>query len=186
MKATEILMQEHELIQDVLNSLERGAQELSTGAEVPAQFFVDAADFIRGFADDTHHKKEEGVLFKAMERYGFSPQAGPVAVMLAEHNEARRFTQGLAESAQKLKRAEKGASGDVVMYALAYVRLLRQHIMKESNILFQMADNVIPRDEQAQIEAGFQKVEREQIGPGVHEKYRALAGKLRGQVARPA
>jgi len=183
MKATEILMQEHTLIQDVLNSLERGAQKLAAGTDVPADFFLDAADFISGFADDAHHRKEEGVLFKAMGRHGFSPDAGPVAVMLAEHDEARRYTRGLAESAQKLKGGDRGASGDVSMYGLSYVRLLRQHIMKEANILFQMADSVIPRDEHAQIEADFEKVEREQIGPGVHEKYAAIADKLREQMA---
>ncbi|MBI2959566.1 MAG: hemerythrin domain-containing protein [Betaproteobacteria bacterium] len=183
MKATEILEQEHALIQEVLNSLERGAQRLAAGEEVPADFFIDAAEFIRGFADGAHHKKEEGVLFKAMGRHGFSPEAGPVAVMLAEHDEARRHTQGLAESAQKLKGGDRGAGGDVSMYAMSYVRLLRQHIMKESGILFQMADSVIPRGEHAGIEAEFAQVERDQIGPAVHEKYQALARKLKGQMA---
>lgn len=183
MKATEILRQEHTLIQEVLNSLERGAQKLAAGTDVPADFFVDAADFIRGFADDTHHKKEEGVLFKTMARHGFPEEGGPLAVMLAEHDEARRFTRGLSEAAAKMSRGEKGAGDDVVMYGLSYVRLLRQHIMKESNILFEMADSVIPKAEHAQIEADFEKVEREQVGPGVHEKYAAIADKLRKQMA---
>jgi hemerythrin-like domain-containing protein len=31
---------------------------------------VDAADFIKGFADGCHHRKEEGVLFQTMTDYG--------------------------------------------------------------------------------------------------------------------
>lgn len=183
MRATEILMQEHLIIQQVLDALEQGAQRLGSGADTPKDFFVDAAEFIRGFADDTHHKKEEGVLFKSLAGHGFSPDAGPVAVMLAEHEQARRFTQALTESAQKLHRDDQGAREDVIMYALSYVKLLRQHIMKENNILFPMADRVVPEDEAARIEADFARVERDEIGPNAHPKYEALARKLRGQMS---
>lgn len=183
MKATEILMQEHLIIQQVLDALEQGAQKLGSDTDTPKDFFVDAADFIRGYADDTHHKKEEGVLFKAMAEHGFSPDAGPLAVMLAEHEQARQFTQALTESAQKLHRGDRSAREDVIMYALSYVRHLRQHIMKENNILFPMADRVMPEDEAARIEADFERVERDEIGLGAHPKYEALARKLRDQMS---
>ena len=183
MKATEILLQEHSLIEGVLDALEQGARKLASGAELPAGFFVDAAEFIRGFADDAHHRKEEGVLFKAMARHGFQEDAGPLAVMLAEHEEARRTTLALAEAAERLRRGEASAREEVIMNAFAYVRLLRQHIMKESNVLFRMADQVIPESEHAAIDAGFAQVEREEIGPAAHAKYAALARKLRDQVA---
>ena len=183
MKAVEILREEHKLIQDVLDSLERGAQRLGSEMKMPADFFVDAADFIRSFADDAHHRKEEGVLFKAMARHGFSEDAGPVAVMLADHNEARRLTQLLSEAAERLAQGDESAREEVIMFALAYVKLLRQHIMKEDHILFQMADRMIPPSEHGAIEAGFEKVERDEIGPGVHEKYRTLARSLKERSA---
>lgn len=183
MKATEILLQEHHLIEGVLDSLEQGAQKLASGADLPADFFVEAVEFLRGFADHAHHRKEEGVLFKAMARHGFQEDAGPLAVMLAEHDEARRYTRALVETAERLQRGDESAREEVIMNALGYVRLLRQHIMKESNILFRMADQVIPQSEHAEIEAGFARVEREEIGPGAHEKYAALAHKLRDQVS---
>jgi len=183
MKATAILREEHRLIQDVLDALERGAKKLAEGAQLPDDFFTNVLDFIRCFADDAHHRKEEGVLFKAMIRHGFSEETGPVAVMLHEHDEARRFTQMLLESTDKLRRGDANAREEVIMYALAYVRLLRQHIMKENNILFDMADRIIPEAEYAQIDAGFETIEREEIGPAVHAKYRALAGELSAQSA---
>jgi hemerythrin-like domain-containing protein len=167
----------------VLDALERGAQRLGSGADTPKDFFLEAAEFIRGFADDTHHRKEEGVLFKALAQYGFSPDAGPVAVMLSEHEEARRYTQALTESAQKLHRGDQGAREDLIMYAMSYVRHLRQHIMKENNVLFPMADRVVPQDEAARIEADFARVERDEIGPGAHPKYEALARKLMDQIS---
>ena len=175
MKAVDILREEHRVIEGVLDALERGAQKLGAGSEMPADFFVDAVDFIRGFADGAHHRKEEGVLFKAMARHGFSEESGPVAMMLFEHGEGRRFTASLGEAAERLRRGDESAREDVITYALAYVRLLRQHIMKENHILFDMADRVIPEAEHGGIEAGFEKVEREELAPGVQQKYRALA-----------
>lgn len=175
----EILREEHALIEDVLDSLERGARRLGNGSTMPAEFFVDAVDFIRGFADDAHHRKEEGVLFKAMARHGFSGESGPVAMMLYEHNEARRFTGSLSEAAERLRRGDEAAREDVITYALAYVRLLRQHIMKENHILFDLAERVIPAAEHGELETGFEKVERDELAPGMHEKYRALASSLR-------
>ena len=44
-------------------------------------------DIIRNFADGLHHAKEENHFFPALEKKGFSPQQGPVAVMLHEHME---------------------------------------------------------------------------------------------------
>ena len=66
MQATEILMQEHEVILRVIGTLEIEAGRLAAGQDVRPGFFLDAADFIKGFADGCHHKKEEGVLFEAM------------------------------------------------------------------------------------------------------------------------
>lgn len=182
MKATEILIQEHNLILGVLDALEQGAQKLGGGIDTPKDFFLDAAEFIRGFADETHHRKEEGVLFKAMERYGFSPDEGPVSVMLSEHEEARHYTRSMAEAAKKMHGGDARAREDVIMYALAYIRHLRQHIMKENNILFPMADRVVSAEDAAQVEADFARVERDEIGPGAHPKYQALARKLQEQM----
>ena len=68
MEATEILMAEHRVIERVSPTLEAGAARVDAGQPMRPGFFVDAADFIKGFADGCHHRKEEGVLFTAMGR----------------------------------------------------------------------------------------------------------------------
>ena len=66
MKATEILMEEHRVIERVLTALERAATRLSNGQEVYLRFFTGTTVFIKNFADGFHHQKEEGILFPAM------------------------------------------------------------------------------------------------------------------------
>src|SRR5665647_2426724 len=69
MRATEALMQEHRVIERVLDALEIAASHLERERPVRPGFFLEAADFIAGFADGCHHRKEEGVLFGACLLY---------------------------------------------------------------------------------------------------------------------
>ena len=181
MQATEILMEEHQVIMRVLAALEKSARRLEAGEPVQAAFFVESADFIKGFADGCHHKKEEGVLFPAMIEAGLPKDAGPVAVMLAEHEEGRRLTRGMRQAAEKLAQGEQAARQEITSNAMGYVHLLRQHIQKENYILFPMADKIIPPDRQPQVNADFDRIEHEETGEGVHEKYLALAERLEQQ-----
>ncbi|OQA41761.1 MAG: iron-sulfur cluster repair di-iron protein [Chloroflexi bacterium ADurb.Bin325] len=184
MKATEVLMEEHRVIERVLASLEKAAGDLNEGREVRPGFFIETTDFIKGFADGCHHVKEENVLFEAIVQAGLPREAGPVGVMLSEHEQGRAYTRGMREAAQRLADGDFLARGDVVRNALGYVGLLRQHIQKEDGILFPMADQVIPAAQQDAVWDGFERVEHEETGEGVHEKYLALAEKLEREAGR--
>lgn len=178
MQATDILMEEHQVILRVIAALERGADQLERGGPVQPEFFTDAARFIKGFADGCHHRKEEGVLFRAMQTHGMPINGGPIGVMLAEHEQGRMYTRGMAEAAERLSRGDESARAGVVANARGYAELLRQHIEKENGILFPMADQVIPPAEHSAVLDGFEHVEHEETGAGVHEKYLALAETL--------
>lgn len=178
MQATEILMDEHRVIERVLASLELAAQRLADGQAAPMGFFLKTADFVKGFADGCHHKKEEQVLFPTLEENGMPREAGPVAAMLADHEEGRRLTRAMRAAAERAQRGDPQAVSLVAQNALGYVALLRQHIQKENNILFPMADQVIPQEQHAQVTEAFEHIEHEETGAGIHEKYLGIAAEL--------
>jgi hemerythrin-like domain-containing protein len=184
MEATRILMEEHRVIERVVSSLDRAAQRLDAGEPIEAGFFVDAADFVEGFADGCHHKKEESVLFPAMETAGVARQGGPLAVMLAEHEEGRRLTRAMQAAAEELATGRPEWKTAVVQIALGYVALLRQHIAKENGVLFPMADRVIAPEVQGGLAEAFDRIEHEETGVGIHEKYLAMAERLERQAGR--
>jgi hemerythrin-like domain-containing protein len=183
MKATEELMSEHRVIERVLLTLENGADHLQNGKPVRPEFFLEATDFAKGFTDGCHHMKEEGVLFPAMEKNGVPNQGGPIGMMLSEHRQGRVYIQSLREAALRLQAGDASAATSVVQSARGYAALLRQHIYKEDNILFPMADRAVPDFEQVQVWEGFETVEHEETGEGVHEKYLALAESLEKELA---
>jgi hemerythrin-like domain-containing protein len=182
MKPTQVLVEEHRVIERVLIALETAAERLSAGEAVSADFFLGAADFIRGFADGCHHHKEEDVLFPALTAAGIPNEGGPVGVMLFEHEEGRRYTAAMRASAERLKSGDASASDEVSRNALRYVALLRNHIAKENNVLFPMADQVIRGDAAAKMTESFEEIERQEQGD--HDRYLALAATLEQEAAR--
>jgi hemerythrin-like domain-containing protein len=183
MKATEILMSEHEVILGVISAMQTAAWELEQGMPIRPSFFLDAADFIAGFADGCHHKKEENVLFVAMAENGVPVQGGPIGMMLAEHEQGRAYTRALRAAALRLESGDLTARNEVVNNARGYAHLLEQHIGKENLVLFPMADRFIPPDEHEKVAQDFERVEHEETGEGIHEKYLALAQKLHAETS---
>lgn len=141
------MMQEHELIVEVLASLQAMAEKLEAGATVPRQDVADFGRFFRDFADKCHHGKEEDRLFVKMVEAGFPQDSGPVAVMLAEHEEGREEVRGLLAIGNGAGPLTDQERAGVIQHAGQFVPLLYAHIQKENNILYPMAQQTISPDE---------------------------------------
>ena len=172
-------MQEHRLIEQVLDSLEEAACKLEDGADIAPDFFIDAAEFVAGFADGSHHRKEEDILFVAMTARDMPGDAGPVAVMRAEHEKGRRLTAGFRSAAEQMKGGDAGAAAAVIGNALDYVNLLRDHIMKEDDVLFPMAEQLLDDEQLQQVSQEFARMLAADEESGQVAKYQALAKRLR-------
>jgi hemerythrin-like domain-containing protein len=178
MKAIDVLMQEHRTIERVLDALEIAAGHLERSRPVRPAFFLEAADFIAGFADGVHHRKEEGVLFGAMIESGVPSGDGVIDMMLSEHEQGRAFTRALRDAARRLQDGDAAARTQVVSSVRGYVALLRDHIAKEDEMLFPMAGELFSPARLESLMEGFERVEREETGAGAHAAFLALATKL--------
>jgi len=118
-------------------------------------------DIIRNFADGLHHAKEEDLLFPALGKKGFSAQQGPIGVMLNEHIQGRNYVKGIADNLVLFKKGDKAAVTAIYQNMTGYAELLTSHIMKENNILFRMADNVLSDVEQKDLLEQFETIEQD-------------------------
>ncbi len=178
MRPTEILMQEHRVIEQVLDCLETMAQRAEAGEGVDLESAKQAIDFFRNFADRCHHGKEEDCLFPLLEQKGFSREQGPTGVMLHEHEEGRRHVRGMDQATSAITAGDSAATADFVSHARAFTQLLREHILKEDHCLFQMTDRALSEQDQSRLLESFAHVEHDDMGPGTHEKYLSIAAEL--------
>lgn len=185
MRATDILMEEHRVIEQVLTCLEKLADLCEAGRPLDRTSAAEVIDFLRTFADGCHHAKEEGQLFPAMEARGFPTDRGPTAVMRYEHEEGRLLIRAMSAAVDRAGSEEAAASRDFVPAARAYVELLRQHIQKEDHCLFPMAAQALSATEAEALFQSFAEVERGPVGEGTHEKYVQLAGALAERLGVP-
>lgn len=179
MRPTDILKQEHDLILMMLQIVDAACVRMEEGDKINPDHLADMVDFIRNFADRCHHAKEEKLLFPALRQSGIGKENGPIGVMLAEHEEGRFFVKGMSEALVEMKAGDNVAAGKFIADAGGYVKLLDGHIMKENNILFRMADERLTDEQQKELLKEFDRVEREEIGAGVHEKYHEMLHQLR-------
>src|SRR5262245_58779307 len=118
MKPTEILSAEHRVIEQVLDCLERMAQGVESG-HLKLVDARSALDFLRTFCDRCHHGKEERQLFPKLMERGFPRRAGPLAVMLAEHDLGREGVRAMATALDGCERGSRAALASFVREARA-------------------------------------------------------------------
>jgi hemerythrin-like domain-containing protein len=180
MTPTEILKHEHQIILMVLGAAEREVQRIQDGGQTRVPEVDQMLDFFRNFADRCHHAKEENLLFVKMEEKGVPVDGGPIGVMLREHDEGRRRLRAVAEALPGAANQNPVALTSVRDNLGAYALLLRAHIGKEDKVLYPMADRLFTPQDQQELSDAFDRVEDEEIGSGVHERYHQLAHDLAG------
>lgn len=153
--ATQNLENDHVHILRLTYIMEAMAEKGSTNAD----HFDEVVSLIRNFADGFHHAKEEDLLFPLMGEKGFSPEQGPVAVMLNEHIQGRNYVRGMVEAIARLRKGDNCSLDEIYANIQGYAVLLQNHISKENNILFRMADQVLSPAEQETLLEQFADVE---------------------------
>ncbi|HET8550391.1 MAG TPA: hemerythrin domain-containing protein, partial [Bryobacteraceae bacterium] len=132
-----------------------------------------------------HHQKEENILFPAMHRGGMPTDMGPIACMLKEHHQGREFVAGMAAAADALRAGRPEAAAQFRADAAGYARLLADHIYKEDNILFMMAERVVGEETLAALAPEFTKAEVD-CAAGRYEEFEAWAHALEHELAGAA
>jgi hemerythrin-like domain-containing protein len=178
MRTTEILTDEHRVIERVLLCLDKMAEQAFSKSSIDVDSARDAISFIRTFADGCHHMKEEHRLFPAMERCGLPQEAGPTAVMRHEHEIGRAAVRKMNEAVAAFEKGDASAADRFAFEARGFVELLRDHIAKEEQVLFPMADRMLPAAVQDELLVGFEHAEKHEMGEGTHEEFLALADRL--------
>ena len=167
-KPTTILSNEHQNILKVIDALNKECNLLEKGKDLDKDFLAKAIDFIRNYADKFHHAKEEDILFVELGKDTVSMHCNPIEQMLYEHDLGRNFVKGMEAG------LKEGVKEEVIKNARGYAYLLQDHIFKEDNILYPMADEALDESMQDLILNKFKEAEIKKFNKEIKEKYLSL------------
>jgi len=175
MQARGPLMIEHRLIERMLTLIKNSLAEIETKQGIDPGFVDMAVDFIRMYADRTHHGKEEDILFRDLRERPLSPEDKRVMrELVEEHVLGRQTTAALSEANIRYRDGDESALADVAANLRTLVEFYPGHIEKEDKHFFPAARAYFTEEEDQAMLAEFQEFDRKMI----HEKYASMVTEL--------
>jgi hemerythrin-like domain-containing protein len=175
MQARGPLMIEHRLIERMISIIKAALIQIESTKKVDPVFVDTAVDFIRTYADRTHHGKEEDILFRDLGKRDLSAEDQRVMQeLIDEHVFGRQTTKALVEANTRYRKGDKTALTDIITKLRTITEFYPEHIKKEDKIFFPSCRAYFTDDEDQAMLKEFWEFDQKMI----HEKYKAVVDGL--------
>lgn len=167
------LHQDHVNLAKLLKLLEQQVETLAAGEDADLILMADIADYIRRYADQIHHPKEDEIyrVFQARS----AEAEGVVTTLLDEHQhlpnvtlEFQRLLDGLINDSLILTRQELQDK------ITAFIEAQTEHLNTEEANLFPLINNTLQDADWAEVEQGMQEHIDPLFGSHILDRYRSL------------
>ena len=178
MKPIGLLMKEHRIIEQMIKLIDNEIKRLDSGGK-PDNHFIDIAiDFIRTYADRTHHGKEEDILFKDCANKSMTEQDNTIMnELVEEHKYARKTVVALIEAKEKFQNGDGTQKSVIIDKLKDLVDFYPVHIKREDDVFFPDTERYFSDDELNQMLDQFFQFDQNMI----HEKYQSVVKQLESQ-----
>ena len=177
MKPRGQLMIEHRLIEKLLKVAARLANELTQETYDPV--LIDSiVDFIKTYADRTHHGKEEDILFHELS--GKRVGGNDLIVMnelIDEHKKAREKVKAIVDLNERYRNGSREAVSQIKEIILWLANFYPVHIEKEDKEFFPKSEKYFSSVELEAMLEEFWTFDRNMI----HEKYQSILTSIGGK-----
>jgi hemerythrin-like domain-containing protein len=164
-------MIEHRLIERMLSVVRKMLSEIEAKHAVDPVFIDTAVDFIRVYADRTHHGKEEDILFRELKNKQLTAEDRRMMnELIEEHVFGRRTTKALVEANERYRGGDQAALTDIVANLRTLTEFYPRHIEKEDKVFFPSSRNYFSDEEDRALLTEFHAFDQTMI----HEKYQSL------------
>jgi hemerythrin-like domain-containing protein len=174
MKPIGPMMWEHRLIEKMLRLFEGETRKISQSNKVDTVFIDTAVDFIRTYADRTHHGKEEDILFRDLAKRQLSPEHSRIMnELVEEHKYSREMVGKLVKAKERYLKGEDTAQ-EVIGLLSELAQFYPVHIQKEDKHFFYPCMDYFTKEEQDKMLDEFYEFDRKMI----HEKYLKVVNQM--------
>jgi hemerythrin-like domain-containing protein len=178
MKPRGPLMIEHRLIEKMFELVRKEIKQIEERQQADPIFIDTTVDFIRMYADRTHHGKEEDILFRDLEKKDIGEQDKKIMQeLIDEHVYGRKTVKELVEAKERYLQGQTGALEVILDKLNVLVNFYPEHIEKEDKVFFPATEAYFSQEEQDAMLEEFWEFDKEMI----HEKYKSLVKQLQDE-----
>ena len=172
MQARGPLMIEHRLIERLINRINKELRQVEAKNQTDPVLIDTFVDFIKTYADRTHHGKEEDIYFKKLsEKEMTDADSRVMNELIEDHKFGRKITGELVDANARYREGELAALTEVAAKLHTLAEFYPKHIEKEDKVFFPAAHEYFSDAEQQAMLDAFWEFDRKMI----HEKYEAVA-----------
>ena len=163
-------MIEHRLIEKLLKVAARLANGITQETYDPV--LIDSiVDFIKTYADRTHHGKEEDILFHQLsEREVKGNDLAVMNELIDEHRQAREKVKAIVELNERYRKGDQHVVLQIKEIILWLAEFYPVHIEKEDKEFFPKSEKYFSNEELDTMLENFWTFDRQMI----HEKYQSI------------
>lgn len=172
------LMIEHRLIERMIRLMDQEISRIRGNITVSPQFafvenrFIDAAvDFIRTYADQVHHGKEEDILFAALQEKPLTPEhLSTMQELVQDHVRGRQNTAKLVAAQKEFLQGNSASLFELLACLTSLVEFYPRHIAREDQQFFLPVMDYFSKAEKDALLARMYDSDRDLI----HVKYQKI------------
>ena len=172
-------MIEHRLIEKMISLIGELVDHAESNRKIDPVSIDKAVDFIRTYADKTHHGKEEDILFRDLENKELSPDdARIMQELIEEHKYGRKTVGELVDAKNEYVNGSSDAFKLIIGKLKAIVAFYPPHIEKEDKVFFPSSMNYFTEKEKEDMLREFWEFDKEMI----HKKYQLVTEEMKGMI----
>ena len=131
------LMIEHRLIERVIALMKEAISREEDNKQADPDLIQWFTQFIRNYADQCHHGKEEDILFKELQKKPISKEHKTIIDQLMEdHKWGRETTGELVAANERYRKGDMNALPQIIEKMKALIEFYPRHIEKEDRHFF--------------------------------------------------
>jgi len=170
MKPRGLLMIEHRLIEKVLIVARNKAMIMNEDEYYPL-LIETIVDFIKTYADRTHHGKEEDILFRKLENKDLNADDKRIMnELIDEHRQAREKVKEIVELNEKFIHGDNKVVPSINKIIFWLTSFYPVHIKKEDDVFFPNTEKYFSQEELDILLNEYYEFDRKMI----HEKYQKI------------
>lgn len=158
MTPTENLINEHIVINELLTIMSKIVERIKSKSVFYTNDIEEIIDFLKNFIEKSHQQKEE-LLYPVLIKATIPIEKEAISLMYYEHILTHNYLKDIINSIVNCKMGYSFSSEMLAESMGNYVILERNHIKKEVNIFFPIANELITADQQKQVLKKFVEIE---------------------------